>query len=365
MTATYDDPLTAQPSIIGIYQNELVASPSDFPEPNMITCICDYIDVGMPESNDHESGLCLISNLHCYQMEETVFKLSLYGSIHRGWVLHKSTSSPTSYHRLCHEFEIIVKKFRKIDVEMLSKADDPLQEFSALQYLGNDHPHVLGQIACLHDNEYYYSVMKYVDGGELCSRILGVGPVNENRAREMFLQLLDALEYIQSKGIFHRDISLENILMTKSGQLMLIDFGMCLQIPIQDSSAPYLLPPMSAKGKKSYMAPEIVSESAPFNGFKSDIWSLGIVLFTMLTGKFIVTHASPLCQLFRHVRNGRLKEMCVHWKLGLSEDVQCLLYDMLSVDAKKRPTISEIRKYSWCKAPGIDEIDGGLTVAGA
>ncbi len=293
-----------------------------------------------------------MSEKNVFEFEEIVFKVSLYGTIHRGWILERVGHE---FKRTTEDYQIVVKKFRKRDVLNLSRADDPIQEFSALQYVGNEHPNVLGQIACLHDEEYYYSVMKFCNGGELCSRILGIGPIAEAQARSLFLQLLDGLEYLQSKGVFHRDISLENILITSSAcpQLMYIDFGMCLRVPLMESedtgsSCPYLLPPMPAKGKKSYMSPEIVAESHPFNGFQADIWSLGIVLFTMLTGKFIVTHASPLCQLFRHVRNGRLKDMCQHWKLGLSASVQNLLYDMLSVDPAKRPTVQEIRKHSWC-----------------
>jgi serine/threonine protein kinase len=380
--------LSPSMAIVGQHQGDLVAIPSDFPQPQIDNCRCEYLEILTP-NNQLTTVLCLLSDKDIFQIEETVFKVSLYGTIHRGWILERSTtsSSPASSSssflpkKTTEEYQIVAKKFRKIDVANLSRADDPIQEFSALQYLGNDHRHVLGQIACLCDENYYYSIMKFCDGGELCSRVLGIGPVTEHTARVLFCQLLDAMEFIQKKGIFHRDISLENILITKSSEVILIDFGMCLRLslkgegsreeelcdgddaPIVIPSVPYLLPPMAAKGKKSYMAPEVVQETTPFDGFKSDIWSLGIVLFTMLTGKFIVTHASPLCQLFRHVRNGRLKDMCVHWKLGLSEEVQCLLYDMLSVDPKKRPSVAEIRKYSWCLGHGL--IDGGIEVGGS
>ena len=354
------------------FSSELPTSPLPFNSPIIEECLVDYFDILTPSSSTTSSpskikGLCLISEKYLFQMEETTFKISLYGSIHRGWFLEQINLN--EYKRPSISYQIVVKKFRKIDVLNLSRADDPLQEFAALQEIGNSHPNVLGQIACLQDENYYYSIMRFCDGGELCSQILGVGPIDENNARHLFLQLVDAIEFIQSKGIFHRDISLVNILITNSTteqqqqQLILIDFGMCLKIP-KHSDHPNqvcLLSSLPAKGKKSYMAPEIVSEVS-FNGFQADIWSLGIVLFTMLTGKFIVTHASSLCQLFRHVRNGRLKEMCQHWKLGLSDNVQNLLFDMLSVDPKRRPTISEIRKYAWCL---VNEEGSNCSAAGA
>jgi hypothetical protein len=402
-------------AIVGQHQGDLVAIPSEFPFPQIDSCHCEYLEI-LTANNQQETAFCLLSEKNIFQIEETVFKVSLYGTIHRGWILERITSSSPSslsssssipsYKKTTEEYQIVTKKFRKLDVANLSRADDPIQEFSALQYLSQDStssssdsgscsPHVLGQLACLSDENFYYSIMKYCDGGELCSRVLGIGPIAEQTARILFLQLLDAMEYIQSKGIFHRDISLENILITKENQLILIDFGMCLRVSMNTTSPstttstgggsefsssssssssfsslkpkPYLLPPMPAKGKKSYMAPEIVQETVPFDGFKSDLWSLGIVLFTMLTGKFIVTHASPLCQLYRHVRGGRLKEMCTHWKLGLSDEVQTLLFDLLSVDPKKRPSVTEIRKYSWCLLSGgeggEEESLGGGSVA--
>lgn len=344
--------------ILGSYKNELICSPCQFNSPEIEECTFQTLDLVNSFNDKKYKGTCLISEKFIFHIEENIFKVSLYGTIHRGWIIDKINNN--QYIKNNEEYQIITKKFRKLDVMNLTRADDPIQEFSALQEIGNNHPNVLGQIACLHDENYYYSIMKFCDGGELCSQILGVGPIPENRARSLFLQLVDAIEFIQSKGIFHRDISLENILITTqpTHQLHLIDFGMCLKVSKNmdhPNQQPYLLPPMPAKGKKSYMAPEIVAESHPFNGFQSDIWSLGIVLFTMLTGKFIVTHASPLCQLFRHVRNGRLKEMCQHWRLGLSDQVQTLLFDMLSVDPKKRPTISDIRKYSWCIASSADD----------
>ena len=377
-------------SIVGMYQNEYVAIPKEFTDPFIESCTMRYENILIASSHQIENCLCLISGQQCYQIEEDILKISLYGTIHRGWILQRSTDEEISLIRTTNDYQIVIKKFKKIDVENLSRADDPMQEFAALQSLdesppsppsplphqqqekGYPHPNVLGQIACLCDREYYYSVMKYCDGGELCSQILGIGPVNELQGRQYFLQLLDALEFLQSKGIFHRDISLENVLVIKpTNQILLIDFGMCLQISLYyDSTSstlrPYLLPPLPAKGKKSYMAPEIIAESTPFDGFKSDIWSLGILLFTMLTGKFIVTHASSLCPLYRHLRNGRLKEMCAHWKLGLSDEVQCLLFDMLAVDPKKRPTVAEIREYSWCRLPEASDGDfEGSIAAGA
>jgi serine/threonine protein kinase len=198
--------------------------------------------------------------------------------------------------------------------------------------------------------------MRYCGGGELYKRIMSEGPLSEDAARPLFLQLLSGLEYLQSKEIFHRDISLENILLSQDSTTpYFIDFGMCLRQPISSSGAAALLPSMVAKGKKSYMAPEIVAEG-PANGFSADIWSLGIVLFTLLSGKFIVTHASALCPLFRYVRARRLKDMCKQWRLGLSSDAEDLLFRMIMAKPSERLTLEEIKCHPWCHRGAVAQV---------
>ncbi len=176
------------------------------------------------------------------------------------------------------------------------------------------------------------------------------GPLVEDLSRQIFVQLLSGLEYLQSKGIFHRDISLENILFSHEDKTLtpyLIDYGMCLHIPSSnDSTSNHLLPAMRPKGKKSYMAPEIVSE-LPSNGYSSDVWSLGIVLFALLAGKFLVNIASPLCPVFRCIRDGRLKEMFRQWRLGLSHEAEDLLSKMLVCDQSDRITVEEMKRHPW------------------
>jgi hypothetical protein len=305
--------------------------------------------------------ICLrsISNpSNVYAMEGSIFKESLYGSVHRGWLI-KMDESGEVFHQCSDSFQIAIKKYSKQKMSRFSAADDPLQEFAALQHIGSGHDNILGQIDCLEDEHHYYSVMRYCAGGELYRRVMDEGPLSEDAARAIFLQLVSGMEYLQSKEIFHRDISLENILLCQNGTTpYFIDFGMCLRQPISPTTGQSaLLPPMQAKGKKSYMAPEIVAES-PVNGSRADIWSLGIVLFTLLSGKFIVTHASPLCPLFRYVKAKRLKAMCKQWRLGLSAEAEDLLFRMISAKPTERLSLEEIKAHPWCQSslslePGV------------
>jgi serine/threonine protein kinase len=327
---------------------EVLPSPK-FASPVINSCFSAKRSIFVSPSGDRIERHCLATSSAVFAIDASIFKESLYGAVHRGWILQFNPDTG-EYSQTTEAFQIAVKKYSKQKMSRYFAADDPLQEFSALQHIGNDHINVLGQIDCLEDESYYYSVMRYCGGGELYKRIMSEGPMSEDAARPLFLQLLSGLEYLQSKEIFHRDISLENILLSQDNTTpYFIDFGMCLRQPISPSSgAVALLPSMVAKGKKSYMAPEIVAEG-PANGFSADIWSLGIVLFTLLSGKFVVTHASALCPLFRYVRARRLKDMCKQWRLGLSPDAEDLLFRMITAKPSERPTLEEIKGHPWCQ----------------
>lgn len=109
--------------------------------------------------------------------------------------------------------------------------EDPLKEAAALLLVGNYHKHVLGCSEVLQDETFLYMVMPYCAGGSLYTRILGsynlfpshgIGPnlrPDENRARVWFIQLLDSLSHLQKKGICHRDICLENLLLVSCRDL--------------------------------------------------------------------------------------------------------------------------------------------------
>jgi serine/threonine protein kinase len=155
--------------------------------------------------------------------------------------------------------------------------EDPIKEIAALQLIGGDHPNVLGSSEVLQDNECLYSVMPFCRGGDLFGIVLaaaeerqaneeleGAGGMNEAVARYWFRQLLFGLHYLQEKGICHRDLSLENILVDVN-HCLVIDMGMCLRVPyycpaepgrsvdVTKGSLRRLITPMGTCGKKNYM----------------------------------------------------------------------------------------------------------------
>lgn len=187
--------------------------------------------------------------------------------------------------------------------------EDPIKEVAAMQLIGNDHPNVLGSLEALQDQDYLWSVMPFCRGGDLFGVVTetaeirqaneaveGVGGMLEPVARYWFRQLLFGLHHLQSKGVCHRDLSLENILVDVN-HCLIIDMGMCLRVPYHNPGGyndeavdvvygtdRRLIVPKGTCGKINYMSPEIYLNQDNFDGFAVDLWSAGVILYIMVTG---------------------------------------------------------------------------------
>jgi Tol biopolymer transport system component len=149
------------------------------------------------------------------------------------------------------------------------------QEARALMRL--HHPHIVGLIDLFQDQGNHCMVLEYVDGPSL-SQLLAKGPLLPERAQEIALQVADALSHAHAHNIVHRDIKPSNILLTREGEVKVTDFGIAR---ILDATLGTLTGQVF--GTARYASPEQVK------GLKvdrrSDIYSLGVVLYEMLTGR--------------------------------------------------------------------------------
>ena len=222
------------------------------------------------------------------------------------------------------------------------------QEIAALQYVGNMHPNVMGQICCIADQSHIYSVMRFCNGGELYDYVDSHGQIPEPQARHLFRQVLDGLEHLQSLGVCHRDMSLENLMVTRDMACVIIDMGMSLRLPRHsDTDEVYLIPRQGPCGKRNYVSPEVLANEDPFNGLLVDMWAAGVILFILLTGVPPVDTASPLDSRFRMIRSGGLRNMLLQWNIVISEEGMDLLQRMLAAEPTERLTITEIREHAW------------------
>ncbi|KAL1764071.1 sperm motility kinase W, partial [Sigmodon hispidus] len=123
-----------------------------------------------------------------------------------------------------------------------------------------------------------YVIMEYVPGEDLKSCLRALGCLQEEEARLIFCQVVSAIHYLHQRRIAHRDIKLENILFDAAGNAKLCDFGMAIQIREGEMLEEIC-------GSLFYCAPEILTRE-PYDGLAGDMWSLGIVLYVLVTGHF-------------------------------------------------------------------------------
>lgn len=205
------------------------------------------------------------------------------------------------------------------------------------------HANVIKMHCKLEDDHYYYLVMELAAGGELFDRIEPeVGFGNEHLSHAYFYQLVSALEYVHTKGIVHRDLKPENVLLDENGILKLTDFGVATLFTYKGVTRKIQV----KCGSELYMAPQVFSNSSPFEGDKADIWSLGMILFVMLRGSLPWERPDPtLCSQyaqFLHVGGHQFFH-------SSSESVTDLLARLLHPDEELRISLSEIKEHAWFK----------------
>ncbi len=159
-------------------------------------------------------------------------------------------------------------------------------------------------------------------------------------AKHMFKQLIDAVAYLHSLGIVHRDIKMENIMFTLSGQLKLSDFGLSRHFsPELIFSEKHLITGQS--GTPAYLAPEQLDDK-PYDPFVSEIWQLGIVLYAMLFGH-IPFQSRNKEELLMQITTGKIKFN----KDSVSKESMQLLKKLLERNPAKRITLPQIMNHPW------------------
>nr|GMD23997.1 CBL-interacting serine/threonine-protein kinase 1-like [Ipomoea batatas] len=136
-------------------------------------------------------------------------------------------------------------------------------------------------------------VLQYVNGGELFDRLVSKGKLPEVEGRKLFQQLIDGASYCHSKGVFHRDLKLENVLVDENGIIKVTDFGLsALPQHFRDDGLLH-----TTCRSPNYVALEILSNRG-YDGATSDTWSIGVILYVILTRylPFDDRNLAVLCQ---------------------------------------------------------------------
>ena len=191
------------------------------------------------------------------------------------------------------------------------------------------HPNIVYVEKILEDQQNFYIIMEYCEKGELFDYIVKKQRLSPIEASMFFYQIINGVEYIHSQGLVHRDLKPENLLLTKNKLLKIIDFGLCHDF----DETKYL----STKcGSPSYAAPEIL-KGFPYDGFKTDVWCCGIILYAMLCG-YLPFDGDDNQEIFQSIVEGELE-----FPNFLEEDSINLLLWLLNPEPKERISIEEIK----------------------
>ena len=198
------------------------------------------------------------------------------------------------------------------------------QEIRIMQQL--HHPRIVQLYGIYKDTLNYYIVTELCPKGELLTQIVKYKRIPESTAKIYIFQLIDAILFCHTLGICHRDLKPENILLDSNGCVKLSDFGFSKFFDGLTSTH---------CGSFAYSAPEIY-ENESYDPMKSDIWSIGIVLYTLLAGQlpWIRNNQKEMVQLIKDVK--------IYYPIHFTQAAIDFLKKILVKDPKMRPTAKEL-----------------------
>ena len=197
------------------------------------------------------------------------------------------------------------------------------------------HPHVVSLTDVMQDSQYIYIFMEFCPNGELFQHIVDKRYLNEGEAKQFLKQIVEGLRYVHSCNVTHRDIKPENILIDKFGNLKISDFGFAKFVGKNGLVS-------TSCGSPCYASPECLS-GKPYDGYKCDIWSTGVILFAMLTGNLPWTKRNQK-ELYNQIQNGEYQIPNF-----VSDDARDLITKMMCVNPMDRIDDAGVLNHPWMK----------------
>ncbi|CAG8489722.1 1988_t:CDS:2 [Diversispora eburnea] len=195
------------------------------------------------------------------------------------------------------------------------------------------HPYIVQLKEVMALPHHYYMFFEYVNGGQMLDYIISHGKLKEKHARKFARQIVSALDYCHRNSIVHRDLKIENILISKSGSIKIIDFGLSNLYSPRSHLSTFC-------GSLYFAAPELLNAKL-YTGPEVDVWSFGIVLYVLVCGKV------PFDDQSMPALHAKIKRGVVEYPGWLSSDCKHLLSRMLVTNPIHRASLAEVINHPW------------------
>ncbi|GFN99037.1 ribosomal protein s6 kinase [Plakobranchus ocellatus] len=212
------------------------------------------------------------------------------------------------------------------------------------------HPNIVTLVDVMHDDYHAYIVMELLKGGELLERLRKKKFFTETEASELMWKLVKAVSFMHSKGVVHRDLKPENLLFedrTDRAELKIVDFGFAAERTKNETM-------MTPCFTLPYSAPEVLRQmSSQKGGYDEscDLWSLGVILYSMLSGKAPFqdsTQTDSALTVMQRIKEGEFDLSGSEWN-EVSQSAKELIKGLLTVEPTERLRMHELLKHRWLR----------------
>jgi len=197
------------------------------------------------------------------------------------------------------------------------------------------HPNIVQLHEVMQLNGKVYIAMEMAGHGDLLEYIKLRGAIPEEKAKCMFQQMLNAVEYLHNIDIVHRDLKCENILLDANNTLKVSDFGFARLLKSSELSKTFC-------GSAAYAAPEIL-QGIPYSGPPYDIWSMGVILYIMLCGSMPFDDSN----IKKMIKYQTEKKVGFSRSHKFSDEAKNLIHRMLECVVSARATSAQIQDHVW------------------
>ncbi|XP_036818562.1 MAP/microtubule affinity-regulating kinase 3 isoform X20 [Oncorhynchus mykiss] len=204
-----------------------------------------------------------------------------------------------------------------------------------------NHPNIVKLFEVIETERTLYLVMEYASGGEVFDYLVAHGRMKEKEARAKFRQIVSAVQYCHQKHIVHRDLKAENLLLDADMNIKIADFGFSNEFTMGNKLDTFC-------GSPPYAAPELF-QGKKYDGPEVDVWSLGVILYTLVSGS-LPFDGQNLKELRERVLRGKYRI-----PFYMSTDCENLLKRFLVLNPAKRGTLEQIMKDRWINAGSEDD----------